>query len=65
MKRTLFVLAGIAGLLIGMGLIMPAAAKWHQNGPGGHDIMGPLIVGLLIVIAGLAALTKAAIGRRA
>ncbi len=64
MKRLLFAIAGIVGLLVGAAFIMPAAAKWHRYGPEGGDIMGPMVLGTLIVLASLSSLVKATLGQR-
>jgi hypothetical protein len=53
MKRSMLILLGIFGVLVGMALVLPATAWYrdHHTMPG--DILANLLIGLLIVASGL------------
>lgn len=63
MKRILSSVAGVAGMLVGLGLILPAVALWRQNSPATGGIVGPLILGGALMLGGGVALARG--GRRA
>jgi hypothetical protein len=58
MKRILLLIAGVVGVLVGLGLIMPAVALWRDQGPGSRDIMPPLLIGVALVLGALFAIIK-------
>ena len=60
MKRILLIVAGIVGVLVGLGFIMPAVAWWRQSGPDGLRVMLPLLLGTALVLGALVALAKGA-----
>jgi hypothetical protein len=60
MKRTLLIAAGIVGILVGAGLIMPAVAWWRQNGPDGRAVVIPLAFGTALVLSALFTLVTGA-----
>jgi hypothetical protein len=64
MKRILLLVAGVAGLLIGLGFIMPAVALWRHEGsmPGSSVALLALGIGLSMTGVG-AALRGIAQGR--
>ncbi|MBN8246392.1 MAG: hypothetical protein J0L84_02995 [Verrucomicrobia bacterium] len=53
MKKTLLILAGVAGVLIGLGLILPAVALWRSGSSDTAWIAGPLLVGTLLAAGSL------------
>jgi hypothetical protein len=53
MKRTLIVLVGIFGVLCGAAFILPALAWYRDHGAMPADHLAPLLLGAVIVIAGL------------
>lgn len=58
MKRILLIVAGIVGVLVGLGLIMPAVALWRDQGPGARDLMPPLLIGVALVLGALFAIVR-------
>lgn len=58
MKRTLLLVAGVAGLLIGLGFILPAVDLWRRGTPNTAMVYGPLLLGLLLIAAALLAARK-------
>ena len=64
MKRILFLVAGVAGLLIGLGFIMPAVAQWWHEGAMPSSSVALLALGIGLSMAGVgAALRGIAQGR--
>ena len=55
MKRTLLLVAGVAGLLIGLGFIMPAVALWRHEGSMPGSSITLLALGIGLSIAGIGA----------
>jgi len=53
MKRTLIVLVGIFGVLFGTAFILPALAWYRDHGAMPAEHLAPLLLGAVIVIAGL------------
>ena len=53
MKRSMFILLGIFGVLFGMAIVLPAMAWYrdHHALPANH--LEALLIGLLIVVSGL------------
>ena len=64
MKRILLIVAGIVGLLIGLGLIMPAVALWRQGSPETFDIVVPSALGCVLMLGGAVPLFMGARGSR-
>ncbi|HTH48140.1 MAG TPA: hypothetical protein VMB21_11550 [Candidatus Limnocylindria bacterium] len=60
MKRILLLVAGVVGVLVGLGLIMPAVALWRSGSPQTSSIAFPLFLGLGLVAAAVLALVKGA-----
>lgn len=52
MKRTLAILLGIFGVLVGTAIIMPALAKHNQLGIWNSSIVWPMVVGTIITLLG-------------
>ena len=65
MKRILLIVAGIVGVLVGLGLILPAVALWRQGSPETSNIVVPLLFGGMLVLGALVALAKGASRSRA
>ncbi len=61
MKRILLV-AGVAGVPVALGFIMPAVAWWRQSGFDGVRVALPLLLGvvLVLVLGATTALAKGA-----
>ena len=55
MKKTLMVLAGILGVLVGTAFILPALAWYRDHGAMPVAQMGFLALGFAIAIGGLSA----------
>lgn len=55
MKRILYLVAGAAGFLVGLGFIMPAIALWRRGSPDTPMVVGPLLLGLFLIVAAVAA----------
>ena len=53
MKRTLMILVGIFGVLFGTAFILPALAWYRDHGAMPAEHLAPLLLGAMIVIAGL------------
>jgi hypothetical protein len=53
MKRSMFILLGIFGVLVGMALVTPAMAWFRDHHTMPADILAHLLIGLLIVTSGL------------
>jgi hypothetical protein len=53
MKKPLIILAGIFGVLVGTGLILPALAKYKEQGAMVHDAAMGLLIGISIVLGGI------------
>ncbi len=49
MKRILLV-AGVAGVPVALGFIMPAVAWWRQSGFDGVRVALPLLLGVVFVL---------------
>ena len=60
MKRILLFSAGVVGVLIGLGLIMPAVALWRSDSQQTSGIVLPLLLGVGLVAGALLALVKGA-----
>lgn len=58
MKRILLIVAGVVGVLVGLGLIMPAVAWWRSSGLDSLKVMLPLLIGVALVLGALFALFK-------
>ena len=54
LKRVMIILLGIFGILFGPGIILPALAKHRDSGGWNTDIIMPVVLGILILLAGLA-----------
>ncbi len=52
MKRTLSILAGIIGILVGLGFIMPALAQLRAYGSMPGSSAGLLVLGLALALGG-------------
>ncbi len=64
MKRILIIVAGIVGVLIGLGFIMPAVAWWRQSGPDASHVMLPLLLGGVLMLGGAVPVLMGARGSR-
>jgi hypothetical protein len=53
MTKILIILLGIFGVLVGTGLILPALAKYKEQGAMVHDAVMGLLLGIPIVLIGL------------
>jgi hypothetical protein len=53
MKRVIILTMGIFGILIGPGFILPALAKHKNLGIWNYDIVWPIILGVIIALAGM------------
>ena len=53
MKKTLWVLAGIFGVLFGTGFILPALAWYRDHGAMPAEQLGFLLLGIAIAVGGL------------
>ena len=58
MKRILLLVAGVAGVPVALGFIMPAVAWWRQSGFDGLRVALPLLLGGVLVLGATAALAK-------
>ena len=65
MKRLLLLLAAVLAGLIGLGFIMPALAKWRADGISAGWVLGPLVLGGLLLLGGLFIAVTALVRRRA
>ena len=65
MKRILLLVAGIVGVLVGLGLIMPAVALWRQDSSQTSNIVLPLLLGGGLVAGAWVALVRGAAKSRA
>ena len=50
MKRVLIISAGVIGVLVGMGLVMPAVAQYRQAGAMTNEEVGLLLVGIILTL---------------
>lgn len=53
MKRTLLISAGIIGILVGMGFVMPAVAQYRYEGAMTHGEVLLFCLGLLLTLGGI------------
>src|SRR5262245_20703274 len=53
MKRILFVILGIIGVLVGMAFVTPAVALYRHAGAMSNENLGLLLLGIFIVLAGV------------
>lgn len=60
MKRILLLSAGVVGVLVGLGLIMPAVALWRSGSPQTLNIILPLLIGGGLLAGAFVALVKGA-----
>ena len=60
MKRILLIGAGVVGVLVGLGFIMPAVAWWRQGGMDALRVILPLFLGVALMAGALLALIKGA-----
>ncbi len=60
MKRILLLVAGVAGVPVALGFIMPAVAWWRQSGFDGLRVALPLLLGVGLVLGATTALTQGA-----
>ncbi len=62
MKRILLLVAGVAGVPVALGFIMPAVAWWRQSGFDGVRVALPLLLGVVfvLVLGATTALTQGA-----
>jgi hypothetical protein len=51
MKRVLIISAGVLGVLVGMGLVMPAVAQYQQQGAMTNAEVG-LLLGVVLTLSG-------------
>lgn len=66
MRKTLMILAGIFMILFGPAMIMPALAKhYHYGVAWDTDILWPIIVGTIILLAGMGTVVAGFKKRRA
>lgn len=65
MKRSLILIAGVIGILVGFGFIMPAIALWRSGSPDTAMIFGPLLLGAVLLGAAALAVCKAMVRDRA
>jgi 4-hydroxybenzoate polyprenyltransferase len=65
MKRILLMGAGVVGVLVGLGFIMPAVALWRQGGTDTLRVILPLFLGVALMAGALLALLKGASRTRA
>jgi hypothetical protein len=59
MKRTLKIILGIAGVLVGMGFVMPAVAQWRHEGGMTSSSIALCLLGAVMTLAGIAAAAMA------
>ena len=55
MKRGLIISAGVAGVLVGMALVMPAVAQYRHEGVMRNAEPWLFLIGSLLTLAGLLA----------
>jgi hypothetical protein len=55
MKRTITIILGFIGLLVGLGFIMPALAQWRTQGSLPGASVALLLLGILLSLGGLLA----------
>ena len=64
MKRILLLVAGVAGVPVALGFILPAVAWWRQSGFDGVRVALPLLLGVglvfVFVLGATTALTQGA-----
>jgi hypothetical protein len=65
MKRTFHFVAGLAGVLIGLGFVFPAIAQWRTHGGMSALSVGLLALGTLLTIGGGMAAARALKARKA
>jgi len=58
MKRILPLVAGVAGVPVALGFIMPAVAWWRQSGFDGVRVALPLLLGVGLVFGATTALAQ-------
>jgi hypothetical protein len=54
MKRTLIIIGGVFGVLIGMGFVVPAIAQWNHEGSMTGVSVALLLLGLMMTLGGIA-----------
>jgi hypothetical protein len=54
MSRTVYIVAGILGVLVGMGFVMPAVALMRDAGALPNESVGLLLLGLTLTLSGVA-----------
>ena len=54
MKKIMIILTGIFGILFGPGILLPALAKHRELQVWNSDIVTPVVLGIIILLAGLA-----------
>ena len=52
MKRTLKILLGVVGVLVGMAFVMPAVAQWRHEGSMTGSSVTLLLLGAVMTLAG-------------
>ena len=60
MKRILLLVAGVAGVPVALGFILPAVAWWRQGGFDGVRVALPLLLGVVLVLGATVALAQGA-----
>ena len=58
MKRGLIISVGIAGVLVGMALVMPAVAQYRHEGAMKNDEPWLFLIGSLLTLAGCVAAVR-------
>lgn len=58
MKRGLIISAGVAGVLVGMALVMPAVAQYQHEGVMKNGEPWLFLIGSLLTLAGCAAAVR-------
>jgi hypothetical protein len=64
MKRTMTIVAGVIGVLVGTGFVMPAMAQLRDRGAWGAEGVALLLLGLAMTLGGVAATAYAAMRLR-
>ncbi|MSU56807.1 MAG: hypothetical protein EXS35_01245 [Pedosphaera sp.] len=65
MKRTLKIILSIAGVLVGMGSVMPAVAQWRQEGGMTTSSVALLLLGAVLTLGGVGAAVHGVARQRA
>lgn len=60
MKKSLMLLVGVAGVLIGMAFVMPAVAQMRDTGALPTVGVGLLLLGLTLTLGGFGAIASGA-----